>query len=276
MNFHGDLQLTEENVQGNTSKRRSFKLLGNAMLGKFSQRAQFSETLFVQSQAQMEKVFSEENVVDIMPISENICEIEISPHVENAKKTRSGNCIIGAFVTAHARIQLHKDLMTLHSRGYKLFYCDTDGIIFTDPKPQVSKPLPLSLSPCPGDYKHELGSDINIESFACLARKTYSLSFTKKGATSNETCVKSSGLSLVSTEAKKALSIDDFERLLSNWQTKEMAIPVPQLRRFLITESRSVQHKICKQRLSNKIDVQRFVKNISSSTLPFGFTQVEK
>ncbi len=69
MKFEEDLQLSEDNVKTNKSKRRSFKLLGNAMLGKFSQRSHFSETLFVNSQEEMEKVFVEENVVDFLPIS---------------------------------------------------------------------------------------------------------------------------------------------------------------------------------------------------------------
>ncbi len=274
MKFEEDLQLSEDNVKTNKSKRRSFKLLGNAMLGKFSQRSHFSETLFVNSQEEMEKVFVEENVVDFVPISENICQLEILPPSDKARsKTQSGNCIIGAFVTAHARIQLHKDLMSLIARGFQLYYCDTDGIIFSDPNLKLSRPLPLSLSPCPGDYKHELGNQIHITSFACLARKTYSLTFQKKGKTKTETCVKSSGLSLSSYFAKEAISTSDFKILLANWQTKEMTIPIPQLRHFLISEEKTVRHKISEQKLSNKLDIQRRIQSVSSQTLPYGYTQ---
>ncbi len=241
------------------------------MLGKFSQRSQYSETLFVSSQQQMEKAFKEHNIIDLMPISENSCELEILAD-QKTTPNRTGNCIIGAFVTAHARIQLHKDIMSLQSRGYEVFYCDTDGIIFIDPNPKLSRPLPLSLSPCPGDYKHELGNNVIIKSFACLARKTYSLSFTKKDQKTNEVSVKSSGLSLSSFLAKKALSISDFKNLLLNWQqTKEMSIEVPQLRRFLNTQSSTVHHKICNHKLSNQLNVQRIVQNTSLKTRPFGF-----
>ncbi len=278
MQFEGDLKITETNVEPNRAKKTTFKFLGNAMLGKFSQRSHYSETLFINSQEQIEKVFSEHEILDLLPISENICELEILPtsKCSSPSASRSGNCIIGAFVTAYARIQLHNDLMALNSRGFIPFYCDTDSIIFSDPKPCLKRPLPLSLSPCLGDYKNELGNNMCIQSFACLARKTYSIAFTDKSDQKEKISIKSSGLSLSGTLAQKSIKMQDFISLLSNWETKAMTVEVPQLRNFLIKDSSSVQHRISKHKLSNKLDVQRYVQNISSPTLPFGYNIVEK
>ena len=280
MGFSEHLKLTEENVQENKSKRTSFKLLGNAMLGKFSQRPQYSQTLYVNSQEEMEKAFREHEIVDVLPVSEKICELEILPllnqhSTKSTTGTRASNCIIGAFVTAYARIQLHKDILTLKARGYEPYYCDTDAIIFRDPNPSLLRPMPLSLSPCLGDYKHELGNQVTIQSFACLARKTYSISYFDKSKKQNKICVKSSGLTLSSSLAQKALNSKDFEVLLRNSQKTEMSIKIPQLRSFMIRDSGNVQHRISDHKLSNKINIQRIVQSESTTsntyTLPFGY-----
>ncbi len=272
MDFQRDLKLTEENVQENKSKRASFKLLGNSMLGKFSQRPQYSEVLYVNTQEQIEKIFSEEEILDIVPISENICELEILTQNQNPS-SRSGNCVIGAFVTALARIQIHKDLMLLDSRGYDICYVDTDGIIFVDPTASCN--LPLSLSVCPGDYKHELGAEASLKSFACLARKTYSISYSSKST--KKVSVKSSGLSLSGSLAKKELQMTDFLALLSHWVAeKEMKVKIPQHRSFVVQERNTITHKISNHHLSNKLDVQRVVQDINKPTLPFGYCHSKK
>ncbi len=270
MGFENDLKLTKENIQENKSKRASFKLLGNAMLGKFSQRQEYSQTIFVNSQEQIEEAFQKHEVVDLLPISENICELEILPQFAN-QKSRTGNCVIGAFVTAYARIQLHKDMMLLNSRGFHLYYCDTDGIIFADPNVTLRRTLPLPLSPCLGDYKNELGNDVTIESFACLARKTYSITFVSKLEKESQICIKSSGLSLSSKLAQNALNYSDFKTLLSNFAENPMSVEVPQLRSFVIKNTNTVQQKISRHKVSNHLNVQRFVTNVSNPTLPFGY-----
>ncbi len=275
MGFQEDLKLTEENIEENKSKRASFKLLGNAMLGKFSQRQEYSQTLFVNSQQQMEEAFEKHDIVDLLPISENVCELEILPQFTN-QKSRTGNCVIGAFVTAYARIQLHKDMMLLKSRGFQLYYCDTDGIIFTDPNVTLSRSLPLPLSPCLGDYKNELGNNVTIQSFACLARKSYSISVWSKTKKENQVCIKSSGLSLSSTFAQTALNCSEFETLLLNFEQNPISFEVPQLRSFVIKDTNTVHHKITKHKVSNHLNVQRFVKNVNEPTLPFGFNYLGK
>ncbi len=272
MQFKDNLRLTEENVRENKEKRLSFKLLGNSMLGKFSQRSQYSQNVFVNSQDEMEKYFAEHEVIDVLPISEKVCELEILT-ANGERKPRSGNCIIGAFVTAYARIELHKDLMSLFLRGYELYYADTDAIIFTDPLPAVSRPLPLSLSPCFGDYKHELGPQSIIQTFACLARKSYSISFLNQESNTEEISIKSSGLSLSSNIVKKCISSKDFEVLLQNWHEKEMTVEIPQLRKVLNRKDRTINHKISNHHISNTIDIQRVVDSIMSETLPFGYTE---
>ena len=252
-------------------KKNSFKLMSNAMLGKFSQRPQFSETVFVQSQSDIEALYQNSNIVDILGISDNICEIEILPEKVKNSPNRSGNCIIGAFVTSYARIQLHKEMQTLLTKGFNLCYVDTDGIICTAPK---HLPMCLPISPCLGDYKYELGQDAEIKAYACIAKKSYSLSYHKSGTPEKDSCcVKSSGLSLVSEQCANKATPEKFQSMILNWsKKKDELIEVPQIRKYVIKNNSHVKSQINTFKLSNSLDIHRIVPNIYDMTVPYGFS----
>ena len=268
MGFNGLLKLTLENVTPNSSKKTSFKLLANATLGKFSQRKQFSETIYIKTQKQLEENFLNGNLIDIQPVTDNICEIQIEQEENPNVPRRNGNCVIGAFVTAFARIKLHQEMLSLVKNGFDLYYIDTDGIIFAGPS---TSNVPLNVSPCLGDFKHELGKNSLIDSFYCLGRKNYSLSYTKEGK--NCSAIKCSGLALSSSFASEKVTVEEYKELLQGWeQDKEMAIQVPQLRKYVVHDDNAVQHKIRTIKLSNCINTQRKLpRSIGNETLPFGY-----
>ncbi len=269
MKFENDLMLTRQNVVYNLSKKNTFKLMCNAMLGKFSQRSQFSETIFVQSQADIEALYQKSNIIDVLGISDNICEIQILPDEVKKMPNRSGNCIIGAFVTSYARIHFHKDMQKLLNFGFNLCYVDTDGIICTGPK---HAKFPLSVSPCLGDYKYELGFKTEIKSFACIAKKSYSLSFLNPNTQEKGCTVKSSGLSLVSSHSLKKATHEKFKNMVLNWNRQQPdTIEIQQMRKFIIKNQRSVKSQISTFKLSNSLDVHRIVSNIHEMTVPYGF-----
>jgi hypothetical protein len=56
-----------------------------------------------------------------------IIQIYYSLKVEMVGGNNRQNVVLAAFVTAHARIRLHKEL---HKLGSRVIYCDTDSIIF--------------------------------------------------------------------------------------------------------------------------------------------------
>ncbi len=269
MKFEGDLYLNEKNVCQNKSKRSTFKLLSNSMLGKFSQRTQFPETVFVCSQAEIEEIYQKTEMADILGITDNICEIQILPDKETNSPNRSGNCIIGAFVTAYARTQLHKDMALLKRSGFSLCYVDTDGIIFSGPK---SHSLPLSVSPCLGDYKHELGNGNQIKSFACIAKKTYCISYLNNKTQKEEYSIKCSGLSLSSAISAQNLSPKEFEKMLFEFARNEKSgFQIPQLRKYVVQKDTTVNSRITNVKLSNTLDIQRIVEAIDQPTYPYGF-----
>ncbi len=274
MKFSGKLALTLSNVVFNASKRNTFKLMSNAMLGKFSQRAQFPETIYIKTQEELEAMYERSNIVDVQGISEDICEIQIFPNDIKKTPNRSGNCIIGAFVTAFARIQLHKDLKSLQNRGFELCYVDTDGIIFTCPQEKENQ-IPLAITPCLGDYKHELGENNEIELYSCIAKKSYSLSYTDKITKKPGFSIKSSGLSLLSDISQQNISPKTFQNMVLNWQKKEVStFSVPQLRTFVVKDENLsfVQSKIMTFKISNSLNnFTRVLIDVNKMTLPYGY-----
>ncbi len=266
MGFHGtNLELTMTNIEENKKKRKSYKMLANSMLGKFSQRSNFPEVIYVKSKKDVDKFFCEKEIIDILPISEDICELQINQ--ENPLPKRNSNCIIGAFITSWARIRLHEDMTKLENSGHTLYYVDTDSIIFSGARGQE---IPLVRSPCLGDYKHELGPDAHITSFSCLGRKNYSITYVEKGVT--KSVVKISGLTLQSKIAQECLPGKKYEEMVTSiGENVPNEVSIPQFRKFACKDEDSITKKILNFRINNKVQVQRIVDTLTTKTRPYGY-----
>ncbi len=267
MGFEGDLQLDQNNIEENKNLRSAFKALANSMLGKFSQKSDFPQTIYVKSQQEIDEAFQEEEILDVTPLNDDICELQIIPPAK--KLNPNSNCIIGAFVTALARVHLYKELKKLNDiPKYRLFYADTDSIIFSSPR---TEPLPLICSPCLGDYKKELGPNSSITQFSCLGRKNYSISYYDKDTA--KTVTKVSGLSLISKKANESFSAKKFRDLLQQRrQDIYEEVSVPQLRKFMFINDNKITKKVLNFRINNSIQIQRVVDaDLSELTKPFGY-----
>ena len=268
MKFHGtNLEITPENHKENQKKRSSYKLLANSMLGKFSQKSNVPEIIYVKSKEAVDSLFCEQELVDIVPISEDICELQI--HQEEGIPKRNSNCIIGAFITSWARIRLHQDLIKLKKAGCSLYYVDTDGIIFSSKRNQE---IPLVCSPCLGDYKHELGPNVEITSFSCLGRKNYSISYTENGL--SKSLVKVSGLTLRSKIAEDCLTVQKYEKLVQGLKDNiATEFSIPQFRKYACKNEANVTKKILAVRINNEVQVQRIVQGVEKETQPYGYKE---
>ncbi len=268
MDFTGtNLALTCDKLNENKTKRNSFKMLANSMLGKFSQKSNYPEILYVKTKKDVDEIFSQEDIVDILPITDDICELQI----ENVNTTpkRNSNCIIGAYITAIARIKLHSHMCELEKSGFRLFYVDTDSVIFSGNK---NTKIPLNCSPCLGDFKNELGSQSEIKGFSCLGRKNYSIAYHQEDI--EKSMVKVSGLALTSKLAAECLSTEKMHNFLKDRQN-EMYVEtsVPQFRNFACKDEDTITKKILNVRMNNIINIQRIVNDITAETLPFGYTE---
>jgi len=68
------------------------------------------------------------------------------------KPPKTANFIWGIYVTAYARLELHKHLSTVHENGGTLLYCDTDSVMFTGEGPLKHLPITTKL----GALSHEV------------------------------------------------------------------------------------------------------------------------
>lgn len=100
-------------------KRLGYKLLLNSLYGKFSQRGEKIEAMQLEEFAQLKNQPEDFRIWNGIAIFK----VEGTPPIW-------GNCVWPAFVTARARIRLHKELRKVYDKGGRILYCDTDSIIY--------------------------------------------------------------------------------------------------------------------------------------------------
>ena len=96
------------------------------------------------------------------------------------KLNRSFSCILGAFVTAYARVTLHESICFLHRQGCLIVYVDTDSIIYLrnihiHPDAILQNIHPTKM----GAWKNEAPND-TIESGTFVGPKNYTMTFKAK------------------------------------------------------------------------------------------------
>jgi len=72
---------------------------------------------------------------------------------------------VAAYTTAHARIRLHKLMTDITDQGGKMYYCDTDSVIFEGATIESGDAL--------GEAANELGPDEHIVTFVSVGAKAY-------------------------------------------------------------------------------------------------------
>ncbi len=208
------LQLEENSFKQNLEAREHIKLLLNSALGKFNQKNTNIASKLVRTTAEIEELFKEcgDSIVDFNDISSSICQVHFKTNTPI--KSRQRNPTILAFVTARARISLHKNIMHLVANNCQPFYTDTDSILFSAP----TRNIPLDIGLSFGSFKHELGENTKIKSFRAYGRKHFYLSYQRENK-EDDMMVKVAGLTLNSHIAKK-----DFQEVLVS--------PKPQIRQI--------------------------------------------
>ena len=231
------LELFRNDFKENLELRQHIKLLLNSALGKFNQQPNRVTTKFIRTTEELEKLLREGNeIVDLNDISDFICQVNLRSNFP--MQSRKTNPIILAFITAKARISLHKYILLLRSKNFSPFYCDTDSILFSGP---INKPIPLEFSLAFGHFKHDLGKDSIIDKFEAYGRKNFSICYRRKGETKGATknVIKVCGMTL-----KSAIVQEEMKTVLENATAKpkitqvrkifkkDLAIRVPSVQRI--------------------------------------------
>lgn len=122
--YHQDLQLSLDNVCDNRQLRDAFKLGSNSLLGKLSQDSDYDYQVNVSNQLDLNSLFYDatKDIVEIIPVSPHVVQTKVKSKSGFNKPNMKGNVILGAYVTASARIEMYKHFVKCQSVGADILY----------------------------------------------------------------------------------------------------------------------------------------------------------
>ena len=261
------LELKEADIQPTKLKRQMYKNFMNGTVGKFSQKPNYTNTTFVSSAQDIEDLLQQEQSInDFTVLGEDVCEVQ-TRNTNPLIPCRKTNPVIGSFVTALSRIDMHRHIMTLKTHGFRPLYTDTDSLIFCG---DSSKHVPLPISNNFGEFRKEY---TNPTAFCCIGKKNYAVSLSEEEATKKPCVLKIRGLSLKSTNAQAAVNFKTFENFLSE-NSKEVPV-IPQVRVTKKSKSFQISHQITHIKLATSLNFNRILtKSPYYATLPYGYVEI--
>lgn len=261
-----ELKMRYTSVTPNSAKRNFYKLAVNTFFGKFSQRIDKGQILFLTSQQELEKHALSQNIKDIICLSDNVCMIETASNICKLNPDRKHSMYIGAQITAYGRQVIYSHLMTLiKTPKCKIFHVNCDSLYFTLPK--ISK-MPFVINNHVGNFKNVFNG--NIISYISFGPKQYCISYQSLQNLCTETRI--SGLSIHHTIANLDYKTI-FETLLKNHEKQLFqAVQFPQTKKQITLKTMAVKYYSQKFTLSNNLTLRRYICYNSKhlDTLPFG------
>ncbi|XP_065122769.2 uncharacterized protein [Paramisgurnus dabryanus] len=162
------IRLDPEKISYNPAQRSINKLLLNSLWGRFSMRENLPKTLLVKKPEDFTRiVFNATTSLKYFTfVSDDVALVQFQKPEGELCKTNDINVFVGAFTTAHARLELYELMDKL---GDRLLYSDTDSVIFVSRDGDWDPPL--------GDYLGELTNELDdgdfITEFCSSGPKSY-------------------------------------------------------------------------------------------------------
>jgi len=128
------IRLDRESIKSNAAKRGLAKLYLNAMWGKLTERNDRTQRRVITEPKELYNFLSVPGieVTNLAFASDDVVWISWKHSAEErVPNLRHTNEVIGAYVTAGARMHLYRYLDRL---GERAIYCDTDSVIYIQPK----------------------------------------------------------------------------------------------------------------------------------------------
>ncbi|XP_053481752.1 uncharacterized protein LOC128608210 [Ictalurus furcatus] len=197
-------------ISRNPARRSINKLLLNSLWGRFSMRENLPCTELISDPEQFtQHIFGDGyDVKHFSFVSDSVALIQWCYADGKGGQTRDINIFLGAFTTAHARLELYELMDKL---GDRLLYSDTDSVIFTSREGDWEPPL----GPYLGNLTDEVGAGDHIVEFCSGGPKTYGYR-TAKG----KVCMKAKGVTLNAVNSK-AIRLDTLIGLVDHYVVGE-------------------------------------------------------
>ena len=273
LNLKGSLALKPKDITYDKRLKDYFKHLTVAAVGKVGQGNLFPADIFASNNDTVNKYFYNndgtvsDSIADVELINQDTLYLRVKPAKETAATNRTGNCVIQAMITAQARVDMHKTLLSIVNAGCKVFSLEADAIVFSY---KTVNQCPITFGSQVGQFKEEYK---NIESYSTLGPKTSNVIYfdgeTKKNV------VKIKGLNLTGEIASGSISSEIYEQqvidLLHGIQKKVMVWQKRTHTSFAASMQNSVLHEYT---FSNWIMKNRKLQwdNVKGMhTLPYGY-----
>ena len=122
--------LDKKNVKKNNGLRSLAKLMLNSFWGKFGQRTNMSNDVFVNEPTTLGQIlFDDANLVNrIQPMGEELLYVSYTKEEDFVEVMASTNPVIAAFTTANCRLHLYSVLEKL---GERVLYFDTGMLLIS-------------------------------------------------------------------------------------------------------------------------------------------------
>lgn len=264
-----------QHVQNNKPKREFFKLALNSFLGKFSQRNNLPITKIVRSEEEISKFFYGKTyeITDIFAVNKFFCQLELQRKRQSSlPPSKNTNCILGACIVALSRQYMHEKMVELESEGAKIFYTDTDSLVFSLNK---NKKMPLTMSTCFGDFKYEVDPNYQIMSYFSLGPKNFALLF-KDDHGCYHKIIKLRGVTLKNRVNKDLVDSETYECFLKSiFEKKKQTISIPTVRHKFCKYNKTKAKIFTKTFFTNSVKSKRIIdKNCPNfSSYPFGYCE---
>jgi len=164
------IRLDRDSIRYNAAKRGLAKLCLNSIWGKLTERSNRSQTKLISEPHKLYRFLVTPGIIvlNMMFASEDV--VWISWQFSSEERVASlhhTNEVIGAFVTAGARIHLYSYLDRLQD---KAIYCDTDSVLYIQP---AGEPSLVKTGDNLGDMTSEPQANEIISEVVCAGQKKY-------------------------------------------------------------------------------------------------------
>lgn len=200
------IKLDAEKIAYNPAQRSVMKLLLNSLWGRFCLRENLANSKLLKNPEDFAHfIFGCQYEIKYFTfLSDSVALVQYKHAEGSFYETRDVNVFIGAFTTAHARLELY-DLMD--KLGDRLLYSDTDSVIYVSREGDWEPPL----GPYLGELTDEVGCDDYITEYCSGGPKTYGFR-TAKG----KVCMKAKGITL-NSENSKVIRLDSLISLVNSY-----------------------------------------------------------
>jgi hypothetical protein len=258
----------------NLFQKQFYKDMQNSFFGRFALKNHYNSFFFCKTLREIENYANKDNteLVNILPISENICQIEIAQS-QKSKVNLNGSLYITSQINSLARQYLYDQIIKVEHANGIVLSCNTDSIIFALKKDVQN---PLDISPEIGSFKDVLPG-CEIISFYSLNPRNYSILYKNEN---NKLChqLKVKGLSLKSENCLQSISHENYALFVDqNFTSNIETIYIPQMKKKFNKNSKTFTEILSGFTFSSETHVKRYLPqsdNLQYQTYPYGFKYV--